>query len=96
MAAVSMSELVKKVADSTGMTQSQAKQAVSAVFDTMGAHLAQGDRIQLSGFGTFEVRERKERMGTNPRTRERVTIPASKAVGFRAASSLKDKVGAGD
>lgn len=91
---VSTSQLVDEVAQRTGMTKSQAKQAVSAVVDAMGEHLAQGHRIQVSGFGSFEVRDRAERQGTNPRTREKVTIPASKAVGFRAASNLKSKVGA--
>jgi len=91
--ALSTSQLVETVAERTGMSKSQAKQAVSAVFDAMSEALAAGDRIQLSGFGSFEIRDRAERQGTNPRTREKVTIPASKAVGFRPASSLKEKVG---
>ena len=91
--AVSMSQIVEHVAERTGLSKSQAKQAVSAVFETIGERLASGDRIQVSGFGSFEIRERAERQGTNPRTREKVTIPASKAVGFRAASSLRDRVG---
>jgi DNA-binding protein HU-beta len=93
--AVSTSQLVDEVAQRTGMTKADAKRAVSAIFDAMTERLAAGDRIQLSGFGSFEIRNRAERQGTNPRTREKVTIPASKAVGFRAASSLKSRVGAG-
>ena len=91
--AVSTSQLIDHVAESTGMTKADAKRAVSAVFEAMGERLAAGDRIQVSGFGSFEIRQRAERQGTNPRTREKVTIPASKAVGFRAASSLKQRVG---
>jgi DNA-binding protein HU-beta len=94
--AVSTSQLVEHVAQRTGLSKAQAKQAVSAVFEAMGERLAAGDRIQVSGFGSFEIRNRAERQGTNPRTREKVTIPASKAVGFRAASSLKQRIGVTD
>ena len=93
MAAMSTSQLVDHVAERTGLSKSQAKQAVNAVFEAMSETLAAGDRIQLSGFGSFEIRDRAERQGTNPRTREKVTIPASKAVGFRPASSLRERVG---
>lgn len=89
---ISTSQLVENVAKKTGMTKADAKRAVSAIFDTMTEHLQSGDRIQLSGFGSFEVRTRAARTGTNPRTREKVQIPESKAVGFRPASSLRDKV----
>ncbi len=66
---------------------------MQAVFATLGERLAAGERIQLAGFGTFEVRDRAERQGTNPRTREQVTIPASKAIGFRPAAQLKGRLG---
>ncbi len=94
MAAVSTSQLVDQVAERTGLSKKDAKNAVTAVLEAMSERLAAGERLQLSGFGTFEVRERAERQGTNPRTREKVIIPASKAVGFRAASQLKQRVGA--
>jgi DNA-binding protein HU-beta len=93
MAAVSTTQLIDHVAEQTGMSKAQAKKAVSAVFDAMSERLAAGDSIRVSGFGSFDVRQRAERQGTNPRTREKVTIPASKAVGFRAASGLRDRVG---
>ena len=93
MASVSTSQLVDHVAERTGLTKSEAKKAVSAVFETPSERLAAGDRVQVSGFGSFEIRNRAERQGTNPRTREKVTIPASKAVGFRPASGLKGIVG---
>ncbi len=91
--AVSTSQLVDDVAARTGMTKAQAKKAVSAVVDALGEHLAGGNRIQISGLGTFEVRERAAREATNPRTREKVQVPASKAVGFRPASALRGRLG---
>lgn len=93
MAAVSTTQLIDQVAEKAGLSKAQAKKAVSAVFDAMGERLAAGDSVRVSGFGSFDVRERRERQGTNPRTREKVTIPASRAVGFRAASNLRDQVG---
>jgi len=90
---ISTSQLVEHVAKKTGMTKADAKRAVAAIFETMTERLQAGDRIQLSGFGSFEVRNRAARTGTNPRTREKVEIPASKAVGFRPASSLRGKIG---
>ncbi len=92
---LSTSQLVDEVATRTGLSKVQAKQAISAVVAVLGEHLAAGARIQISGLGTFEVRERAAREGTNPRTREKVQVPASKAVGFRAASALKGRVGGG-
>lgn len=90
---VNMSQLVDQVATRTGMTKAQAKQAVSAVLEVVGERLAAGDRVQMSGFGTFEVRERAAREGVNPRTREKTQIAASRSVGFKASSSLKNRVG---
>ena len=90
---LSTSQLVDAVATRTGMTKAQAKQAVSAVVEVLGERLAGGDRIQISGLGTFEVRDRAARQATNPRTREKVQVPASRAVGFRAASALKGRLG---
>ncbi len=92
---VSTSQLVDDVATRTGLTKAQAKQAVAAVVEALGERLAGGERIQVSGLGTFEVRDRAAREATNPRTREKVQVPASKAVGFRPASSLKGLVGGG-
>ena len=89
---VSTSQLVDEVAARSGLSKAQAKQAVAAVVDALGERLASGDRIQISGLGTFEVRDRAAREATNPRTREKVQVPASKAVGFRAASALRGRV----
>ena len=90
---VSTSQLVDDVAARTGLSKAQAKEAVTAVVDALGERLASGDRIQISGLGTFEVRDRAAWVATNPRTREKVQVPASKAVGFRAASALRGRVG---
>jgi DNA-binding protein HU-beta len=89
---VSTSQLVDEVASRTGMSKSQAKQAVNAVVEALGEHLSSGNRIQISGLGTFDVRDRAARTATNPRTREKVQVPASKAVGFRPASALRGRV----
>ena len=90
---VSTSQLIDDVAARTGLSKAQAKQAVTAVVDTLGERLASGDRIQISGLGTFEVRDRAAREATNPRTKEKVQVPARKAVGFRAASALRGRLG---
>lgn len=91
--AISTSQLVEHVAQKTGMTKADAKRAIAAVFEAMGESLAAGDRVQVSGFGSFDVRQRAARTGTNPRTGAKVQIPETKAVGFRPASSLRDRVG---
>ena len=85
-------ELIAKVAESTGTTKKEAEKAVAATFDTICAALAAGDKVQLVGFGTFEVRERPERKGRNPQTKEEITIPASKLPAFKAGKALKDAV----
>jgi DNA-binding protein HU-beta len=96
MANVSTQQLVDTISERTGLPKTQAKQAVSAVLEAMSEQLAGGNRIQLSGFGTFDVRERSARQGMNPKTKEKMTIPASKAVGFRAGAQLKQRIAATD
>ncbi len=90
---VSTGQLIDEVATRTGMTKADAKQAVQAIVAVLGERLGNGDRIQISGLGSFEVRERAAREATNPRTKAKVQVPASKAVGFRAASALRSRVG---
>ena len=89
---MSKTELIAAVAQSTGMTKKDAERAVNAALDTITAALAEGDRVQLSGFGIFEVKTREARTGRNPRTKETIQIPASKAPVFKASSALKDAV----
>ena len=85
-------ELIAAVAEKTGMTKKDAERAVAATFESISASLAKGDRVQLSGFGIFEVKERSARVGRNPRTKETIEIPASRTPAFKASKSLKDLV----
>lgn len=83
---------VELIAGSGGHTKKDAEKAVSATLDVITEALQKGDKVSLVGFGTFEVRERKERQGRNPQTREPMTIPASKLPAFSAGKALKDAV----
>ena len=85
-------ELVRAVAENSELTQKQASAAVEAFIGVISDTLASGEKVSLSGFGVFEVKERKERTGVVPRTNERITIPATKAPAFKAGKTLKDKV----
>ncbi len=85
-------ELIAAVATNAGLTKKDAEKAVSATLDVITAALKNGEKVSLVGFGTFEVRERKERQGRNPQTREPMTIPASKLPAFSAGKALKDAV----
>lgn len=85
-------DLVNAVAESTGFTKKDAEKAVSAVIDGITDALKAGDKVQLVGFGTFEVRNRAEKQGHNPRTGEPMTVPASKLPAFKAGKALKDAV----
>ncbi len=89
------SDLVDALADRADMTKADASRAMSALFDSDGIiaeQLAQDNRVQITGFGTFESKHRKARMGRNPRTGEAIQIPASKTPGFRAGKGLKDAI----
>ncbi len=86
-------EFVKAIAKKTGMKQSDVNSVVNATLDVITETLREGDKVVLTGFGTFEMRERKERQGVNPQTKKPITIAASKTPGFTASSSLKTKTG---
>ena len=86
------SDIVSKVAAETGMSQGALDVAVGKVFQAISDSLSNGEDVAISGFGSFSVKQRKERQGRNPATGETMTIPASKAVGFKAAKALKDAV----
>ncbi len=86
--------LIENVAEATGLKKKEAEKAVNAVFASIQSALASDDKIQLAGFGTFKVKERKERTGRNPRTKETITVPAAKVPAFVPAKSLKDAVNA--
>ena len=87
-------ELVAAVAEQTGITKKQAEEAVKAFTAAVTAALVKGDKVQLVGFGTFEVSERPARQGRNPRTGESMNIAAAKAPKFKAGKALKDAVNA--
>lgn len=86
------SELVAKVADKAGLSKKDAEAAVKAVVDSVTEALVNGDKVQLVGFGTFEVRERSARTGRDPRTGKTMEIAASKAPAFKVGQGLKDAV----
>ena len=85
-------ELVAAVAEKTNLSKKDAEKAVSAVFSAIEESLAKNEKVQLVGFGTFEVKDRAERTGRNPQTKEVITIPAAKVPGFKAGKALKDAV----
>lgn len=85
-------EFVAAVAENSGLDKKAADKAVKAVIEVVKAELAKGEKIQIAGFGTFEVAERAERTGRNPRSGEEMVIPASKSPKFRAGKALKDAV----
>ena len=85
-------DLIAKVAETAELSKKQAALVVSTVFDTIAESLANGEKVQLIGFGSFEVRERAERKGRNPQTGEELVIPATKVPAFKAGKALKDVV----
>lgn len=89
---ISKAELVDMVTESTGLKKKDVKTAVDGAIESITASLAKGNKIQLTGFGTFEVRQRQERQGVRPGTTEKITIPASKYPAFKAGKALKESV----
>ena len=87
-------ELISAMAENANMTKVDAEKALKAFIDTVTEELKNGGKVQLVGFGTFEVAERAERQGRNPKTGETITIPASKSPKFKAGKALKDIVNA--
>ena len=85
-------ELVQAMAERAGLSKSDAEKALNAFVEVVGGELGKGGKVQLVGFGTFEVAERAARTGKNPQTGEAIKIPASKAPKFKAGKALKDVV----
>ena len=83
-------ELIGDVAQKANMTKKDADKVVNAFFTTVETALKAGDKVQLIGFGTFEVRERQARKGRNPQTGQEISIPATKVPAFKAGKALKD------
>jgi len=85
-------ELIAKIAEESKLTKKAAEAALDAFTSAVTGALKKGDKVQLVGFGTFEVRQRAARKGRNPQTREEIKIPASKAPVFKAGKALKETV----
>ena len=85
-------ELIAVVADKTGLSKKDSEKAVNAAFDTIVETLVAGDKVQMVGFGVFDVKERGVRVGRNPKTREEIEIPATKVPFFKAGKAMKDAV----
>ncbi len=85
-------ELIAAVAEKSGLSKKDSEAAVTAALDVITAALKDGDKVQLVGFGSFEVKSRAARTGRNPKTKEAIEIPASKVPVFKAGKALKDIV----
>ena len=85
-------ELVAVVAEKSGLTKKDAERVVNATFETIATQLMKNEKVQLSGFGIFEVKARDARVGRNPHTKEAIQIPASKVPAFKASKTLKDRI----
>ncbi len=86
------SEFVAAVAEKAAISKKDAEKAVAAFIDTVTEELKKGNKIQMVGFGTFEVKDRPARTGRNPQTKETIQIPASKAPAFKAGKGFKDAI----
>ncbi len=85
-------ELIAKISEKSALSKKDAEKALAAVVDSITEALVAGDKVALVGFGSFEVKAREARMGRNPKTKEAIEIPASKAPVFKAGKALKDAV----
>ena len=85
-------ELIAAVAESAGLSKKDTERVINAALDSITTALSKGEKVQISGFGTFEVKDREARIGRNPHTKEAIEIPATKVPGFKASKTLKDTV----
>ena len=85
-------ELVAAVAEKAALSKKDSEKAVNAAFEAITETLVAGEKVQLVGFGAFEVKERGARVGRNPQTKEEITIPASRVASFKVGKALKDAV----
>ena len=85
-------ELIAEVAKKAGLSKKDAEKALNAALDTVTEALSAGDKVQLVGFGGFEVRTREARVARNPKTKEPIEVPATRVPVFKAGKALKDKV----
>ena len=87
------SKLIAMTAENTGLTKKDAERVLNAALDVIIAAMCEHEKVQLSGFGTFEVKEREARIGRNPRTKESIEIPATFVPSFKPSKALKDLIG---
>ena len=85
-------ELIAAAAQSAGLTKKDTERVINAALDAITASLAAGDKVQISGFGSFEVKAREARIGRNPHTKEAIEIPATNVPVFKASKALKDNI----
>ena len=85
-------ELIAAVAESAGLTKKDAERVLNAAIDTITVSLVKGEKVQISGFGTFEIKDREARIGRNPHTKEAIDIPATRVPTFKPSKALKDNV----
>lgn len=86
-------ELISVVSDKTGMSKKDTEVVINAALNTIMETMAEGERVQLVGFGSFEVKKRAERIGRNPATKESIRIPSAKAPVFKAGKAMKETIG---
>ena len=85
-------ELINAVAEQTGLSKKDSEKAINATFDTITLAMEAGEKVQLVGFGAFDIKERASRIGRNPKTKEEIEIPASRVPVFKAGKALKDAI----
>ena len=85
-------ELIARTSEKSGLSRKDSEKAVNAVIDSIAAALSAGERVQLAGFGVFDVKERAARTGRNPRTGEAIEIPASRTPVFKPGKALKESI----
>lgn len=87
-------EIISALAETTGLSKADVEKVYNATFELIKDEVSKGNKVSVSGFGIFDISERAEREGRNPATGEKITIPASKSVKFKAGKELKEKVNA--
>ena len=87
-------DLITKIAEKSELSKKDSEKALNAVIAAVTDALIEGDKVQLTGFGTFEVRDKKEKEAINPRTKEKIIVPARKSPAFKAGKALKDSMNA--
>lgn len=86
-------DLIALTAERTGLTKKDTERVINAALEAISAAMAEGDKVQLSGFGAFDVKDREARVGRNPHTKEAIEIPATKVPVFKPSKALRDLIG---